>query len=75
MQLRRISACQNFARAHAVFVAEVLDVTESAALSTLKIASMRVMRSYKGDAATGQTITVRTFRGTSANCSIDFCCR
>ena len=65
------SACQNFAKAHAVFVAEVLDVTESAS-SDIKIASMRVIRSYKGDAATGQTVTVRTLRGTSANCSIDF---
>ena len=64
------SACQTYARSRAVFVAEVLDVTE-AATAVRKSARMRVIRSYKGDAATGQTVTVFTLRGRSADCSLD----
>lgn len=64
------SACQTYARARAVFVAEVLDVTDDATADR-KTARMRVIRSYKGDAAAGQTVTVVTLSGTAASCSLD----
>ena len=64
------SACQSYARARAVFVAEVLDVTDPATPDS-KTARVRVIRSYKGDAARGQTVTVVTLRGGPDSCSLD----
>ena len=63
------SSCQRFASAGAVFVADVIDVTEGA--SGPKRSRMRVVRAYKGPAKAGDEVTVTMPRGTSASCSLD----
>ena len=67
--MRRGSSCQLFASAGAVFVADVIDVTESAAGP--KRSRMRVVRAYKGTAKAGDEVTVAMPRGSSASCSLD----
>lgn len=63
------SSCQLFASAQAVFVADVLDVTEGA--TGPKRSRMRVVRAYKGTANAGAVVTVTMPRGGSASCSLD----
>ena len=64
-----LSSCQLFASADAVFVADVVDVTEGA--TGAKRSRMRVVRAYKGTAKAGDEVTVAMPRGTSASCSLD----
>jgi hypothetical protein len=64
-----MSSCQRFASAEAVFVADVIDVAEGA--TGPKRARMRVLRTYKGTAKTGDELTVTMPRGSSASCSLD----
>lgn len=64
-----MSSCQRFASADAVFVADVIDVTEGA--TGPKRSRMRVVRAYKGTVKAGDEVTVTMPRGSSASCSLD----
>jgi hypothetical protein len=62
------SSCQRFAMSGVVFAGEVVDVKDAA---TNKVARLKVIRSYKGDAVAGETVTLTLPRGSSASCSLD----
>ncbi len=63
------SACQQVAAAEAVFVGDVLDVTEPG--TGRKVVRLRVVRSHKGSPKPDQVVTVTLPPGSSASCSLD----
>lgn len=65
-----MSPCQLYASAGAVFAGEVIDVVEPP-VKGAKVARLKVLRSYKGDARVGETVTLSLPRGSSASCSLD----
>src|SRR5262245_9519959 len=64
------SSCQRYASSSAVFVADVLGVAEPVTPGP-KTTRMRVVRTYKGGPAVGETVTVTMPRGSTASCSLD----
>lgn len=67
-----MSSCQRYASVTSVFAADVLEVAEPASqVQGPKTTRMRVVRSYKGGAPVGETVTVTMPRGSSASCSLD----
>jgi hypothetical protein len=63
------SPCEQAAAADAVFVGEVLEVSEPS--DGPKRVTMRVLRRDKGTGTTNEVITVRMPRGSSASCSLE----